>query len=142
MYEWYAWLSIWDVAGETLTDRRNSEGRLGAWIDQIQEEFRLLLIARMNALNLACLDDRGRVGYYVFEVVLLQVYWNLQGSMPRPLPWEPGYCVDIVIDAVAPPVLTPGEDALMPIDIRVRFTDGVELPDQELSVAITPPMPP
>ncbi len=137
--EWTSWLHLWDVAGEQLTDRMNEfEGRLlGALIDQIQDQYRLLLVARMEALNAECLRDRGRVGYYVFQVLILDVYWTAYQGLPRPLPWQQEYCVDIHIEAFVPPVLTPGQDANVPIDIRVRFSDGVELPGQRLSVVVT-----
>ncbi|MCW5610121.1 MAG: hypothetical protein KIS83_05475 [Rubrivivax sp.] len=137
--EWASWLHLWDVAGEQLTDRMNEfEGRLlGALIDQIQEQYRLLLVARMEALNAECLRDRGRVGHYVDQVWLLEPFWTVYQDLRGPLPWELDFCVDIHIDAFVPPVLTPGQDANVPIDIRVRFSDGVELPNQRLSVVVT-----
>ncbi len=34
-------------------------------------------------------------------------------------------------------MLTPGQPSLMPVDVRMRFTDGTELPGVEVSLAIT-----
>lgn len=135
--ELFDWRSLWLVSGESMNDRQNEAAgvQLGGLIDALQSEYRLMAIARMNAINLECLGDREHVERYVGEVFTLQIFWSfLAGNFNG---WEQTYCVNLVIEAFAPPVLVPGQPTLMPVDVRARFTDGVELPGQQIAVTIT-----
>ena len=139
--EWWDWLELCRIWGDPLSDRQNQvNGRvLGDLIDAVQVVFRLLLIARMEHFTSVCLLDRGEAGRHMAEVVFLPIWWHFQDpeAFAMTVPFERVYCADIVIDAFAPPVLVAGQNATMPVDIRVRFSDGVELPGQTLSVAIS-----
>jgi hypothetical protein len=135
-------LSVWlwvyrPVFGE-VSDRGNAGGGLplGALIDQAQSEARLTFIAGMNANNIKCLADKPQVSRYVSNILYLLVSWSFGVPFGAERP-AMNYCVDLHIDAAAPPVLTPGQPSLMPVDVRVRFTDDTELPGVDVSLAIT-----
>lgn len=132
------WRFVYEPVFGATNDRANSDAGLplGALIDQAQSEARLTFIAGMNASNLRCLSDKPRVSEYVSDITTLLVYW-LFGVPPDAERPAVNYCVDLHIDAAAPPVLTPGQPSLMPVDVRMRFTDGTELSGVEVSLAIT-----
>jgi hypothetical protein len=132
------WLWVYQPVFGGVNDRGNAAAGLplGAIIDQAQSEARLTFIAGMNATNVKCLVDKPRVSEYVGKVIRLYVTW-LFGVPPGTDRPAVNYCVDLRIEAAAPPVLTPGQPSLMPVDVRVRFTDGTELPGVEVSLAIT-----
>jgi hypothetical protein len=146
--EFVDWIHIFEpLIG--ISDRTN-ETRLqplggffpdfGLAIDRAQGRYRDALLAAMNAVNVRCLADKATVNRRVSEVLFLRYFWGEQFPTPRPeifLPFDEVFCVDIRIDAAPPPVLTPGIAALMPIDLRIRFIDGVELPGPPLVVTIT-----
>lgn len=143
--EWLDWLAVFDmlfrVSDRTNEIRLGSNGLLGSvarQIDQAQAAYNNVLLAAMNATNTRCLADKPHVDSYVTDVILIKEFWGFQFDDPDPpLPFGVQFCVDIRIDAAPPPVLTPGVAALMPIDLRIRFIDGVELPGPPLVVTIT-----
>lgn len=139
--EWGDFLDMYRVLFG-LSDRANqAAGRpLGAKIDQAQERLRLALIARMNAVNIQCLVQKSLVDRWVFEVDFLNATWD--GQFPGGAPTSPFdlvFCVNLAIDAAPPSVLTPGQAAVLPIDVRLRFTDGVDLsfPGLQGAVSVT-----
>ena len=123
-----------------LADRTNQGGGrpLGATVDLAQDRLRLALLAAMNAANIRCLAEKADVDRFVFGVWFLEFLWNNQfAEPPATAPFDLSFCVDIRIDAAPPPVLTPGQAALFPVDVRLRFTDGVELPGRQAVVTVT-----
>ena len=123
-----------------LSDRTNQAGGrpLGASIDLAQERFRVAIIATMNAANIQCLADKAQVDIIVLSVSFLLGDYNAQFPEPPAMPpFELVFCVDVRIDAAPPPVLTPGQAALFPVDVRMRFTDGVELPGRQAAVTVS-----
>lgn len=137
--EWSDWLSLYEpVFGPTFDRTNQSAGLpLGGMIDQLQDEARLTYRAGRDAINIRCLADKANVARHVTNVNLLFLDWFAG------VPFGPGaetleYCAAIRVDAAPPPVLTPGQGAAMPVDVRLRFIDGQDLPAGELlSVAIT-----
>jgi hypothetical protein len=84
----------------------------------------------MNAINVHCLANKPDVARWITAVDYLLFYWGLQfegGSAPSP-PFAAQYCVDLRLDAAPPPVVTVGQAVQFPIDVRLRFTDGVDVP--------------
>jgi len=136
--ELVSWLLVCQPVFGKPNDRGNAAAGfpLGALIDQAQAEARLTFIAGMNANNIRCLADKSQVNRYVRNVGDLLVAWFFSATDDAPRPTAE-YCVDVRIDAAPPPVLTPGQPSLMPVDVRVRFTDGTELPGVEVSMTIT-----
>lgn len=132
------WMWVYEPVFGAINDRANGDAGLplGALIDQAQSEARLTFIAGMNASNLRCLADKPQVSEYVSDITSLLAFW-LFGAPPDAERPAVNYCVDLHIDAAAPPVLTSGQPSLMPVDVRMRFTDGTELPGVEVSLAIT-----
>ncbi len=137
--EWLDWTFVYrPLFG--LEDRTNTgPGIVGAQINLAQERLRLVLAAGMNAVNIKCLTDKAKVRDYVRFVLDYRLLWTTQfgSGTPLTLPFDPVFCVDLRIDAAPSPVLTPGSPSLMPVDLRVRFIDGVDLPGPPLSVAMT-----
>lgn len=132
------WRFVYEPVFGAINDRANNDAGLplGALIDQAQSGARLTFIAGMNATNLRCLADKPRVSDFVREVASLWNLWSF--TVPADAEeLEMSFCVGLHIDAAAPPVLTPGQPSLMPVDVRMRFTDGTELPGVEVSLAIT-----
>jgi len=134
--EWLTWVFFYESLFGNVTDRANAAaGRpLGTGIDLAQDRYRVAAEATMNAANQRCLADKANVKTYVDFVFTLSIFWDFQAHSP--LPFEQRYCVDVAIDAAPPPVLTAGQAAQMPIDIRARFSDGTEMTGQSLSVSI------
>ena len=123
-----------------LRDRTNEATGLplGASIDLAQDRFRLALLAGMNAENILCLAEKSRVDLSVSDVGFYAPFlWSTQGPEFGTPPFQIEYCVGIRIDAAPPPVLTPGQAALFPVDVRLRFTDGVDLPGRQAAVTVT-----
>jgi hypothetical protein len=137
--EWFDWVrSFYEpVFGHTF-DRTNEAAGLpiGALIDQIQAEARLTFRAGRDAINVKCLADKANVRSYIESVTNLYALWFL--PLPAGFVDETTeYCAGIRVDAFPPPVLTPGQGSAMPVDIRLRFIDGQDLPGGELlSVSI------
>ncbi len=136
--EWNAWVDVYNDLF-SIQDRSNAAAGqpLGAEIDNLQRQYVLALSATIDAVNLQCLANKSSVLGFVNLVSRLGQGWRDQFPFLAPLPLPFRYCVDIDIQAAPVPVLTPGTPALMPLDIRVRFTDGTELPGIPLAVAIT-----
>ena len=137
--EWVDWAWIYrPLFG--LGDRTNTGVRAaGDEVDDAQAQLRLALLAAMNAVNVRCLADKPRVTDYVRAVLDDRLLWSTQfgAGAPLALPFDEVYCVDIRIDAAPSPALTPGTPSLMPVDLRVRFIDGTDLPGPPLSVVMT-----
>lgn len=139
LQEWSDWLSLYEPVFGATFDRTNQSAGLplGTLIDQIQGEARLTYRAGRDAINVKCLADKANVATHVKNVTLLFLDWFAG------VPFGPGaetleYCAAIRVDAFPPPVLTPGQGSAMPVDVRLRFIDGQDLPAGELlSVAIT-----
>ena len=136
--EWLAWVDVYNDLF-SITDRSNgaSGQPLGTEIDNAQALFFLALSATIDGQNVECLANKANVGSVVATVSRLGAFWGGQFDVPPPLPFTPTYCVSIVIKAAPVPVLTPGTPASLPLDIRLRFTDGNELPGIPLAVTIT-----
>lgn len=145
--EFVDWTSVLEplfgITDRTNAARLNARPILTAFgqiIDMGQTRFRTALLAAMNAINVKCLAEKPTVNDRVNEVLLLRAYWALQFPGPGPeifLPFDEIFCVDIRIDAAPPPVLAIGSGVEMPIDMRVRYIDGVELPGLQVVVSIT-----
>jgi len=126
--EWKAWVNWYDDLFPLLDRSNAASGQpLGADIDNLQGQYVLAVSASIDALNLQCLANKTLVTGVVRNVSLLGSDWSEQFPNSTPLPFPPKYCVDIDIQAAPLPVLTIGTPALMPLDFRMRFTDGVEL---------------
>lgn len=139
LIEWEDWTSMYRVLFG-LSDRTNqSAGRpFGQLVDQALENLRLSLLAAMNAGNLFCLGNKSQASQVVDRIDILLSTWRGQfGGAPVPDPFTPDFCLGLRVDAAPPPVLTPGQDSLMLVDVRLRFTDGVEFPGRLASVAIS-----
>ena len=138
-HEWFSFSTMYrPLFG--LADRANQAGGrpLGATVDLAQERLRLALIATMNAANIRCLARKQDVDLFLIGVHFLGFKWDIQfAEPPATAPFELAFCVDTRIDAAPPPVLTPGQAALFPVDVRLRFTDGVELPGRLAAVSVS-----
>ncbi len=133
------WLSFQIIYGDlfTLFDRTNGVSLvpLGPPIDQLQDQLVRDLPVTIDGVNRACLADKANVGTYIRDVLRVVEVWEAQQLGPAP--FAVTHCVDIDIQAAPVPVLIPGTPAPMPLDIRMRFLDGSELPGVPLVVTIT-----
>lgn len=143
LQEWVAWAWLYGDVFTSLVDGANQTlgFPLGALIDQVQAQARLTFTAGMNGINIKCLADKSNVSTHVGHVTLLHANWFLQfsgGSVVFPFTEvNVEYCADLRIDAAPPPAVTVGQVTLVPVDVRVRFIDGVELPGRQAAVTIT-----
>jgi hypothetical protein len=135
LLEWSAWREMYQLAyGPMLVSIPQRP-----LADILQEAF-LSLAAAVDAgierANDRCLANKPSVEEFVTRASeLVRLYWPL--AFEQAYPHEQTFCLDIFINAAPPPVLTPGTPALMPVTVRARFTDGVELPNVPALVTAT-----
>lgn len=135
--EFLAWQLLYvDVFNTPLAASGNAAaGRaLGALIDQAMTAARQTYLAGMNQNNVRCVADKANALKYLENVRDLHQYIEIVTNGPvTPL----DYCVDIAISPSPVPVLTPGTPSTMLLDVRTKFTDGVEMTGVDLVMAIT-----
>lgn len=135
MYEWSVWRQFYQLAYGTMLVSIPQR----PLADILQEAFLSLAAAVDAGVERAhdrCLANRPAVEDEITRAwELVRLYWPL--AFEQAYPHELTFCLGLFINAAPPPVLTPGTPALMPVTVRARFADGVELPNIPALVTAT-----